>query len=199
MRMLAVAVAALTVAGCSSMPTVEPALRPTSSAPGTVTGGAGSTTGSPGSASTGQPSAPPPVSPVDSRCPAQLDEGQHNAAYGTPVPPDGFTVAWVLRCTVTPQVGAVTPQANTVRYLLVERSDSDPSALLAALRVADEAPSKGVCPAMAMVVPYFALVQRDGSALVPHIPVTDCRLPRPPVLQALNALQFSVIARHRLP
>jgi hypothetical protein len=198
MRMLAVAVAALAVAGCSSTPTVEPALRPTSSAPGTVTGGAGSTTGSPGSASTGQPSAPPPVSPVDSRCPAQLDEGQHNAKDGKPVP-DDLAVAWVLRCTVTPQVGAVTPQANTVRYLLVERSDSDPSALLAALRVADEAPSKGVCPAMAMVVPYFALVKRDGSALVPHIPVTGCRLPLPPVLQALNALQFSVIARHRLP
>ena len=50
-----------------------------------------------------------------------------------------------------------------------------------------------------MVVPYFAFVQRDGHALVPRIPVTGCRLPQPPVLQALNALQFQVIARHRLP
>src|SRR5689334_16758495 len=82
MRMFAVVLAVLAVAGCSSTPTVEPALRPTSSAPGPVTGGAGGGSGAPGSTGTGQPTAPPPVSPVDSRCPAQIDEGQHNAAYG---------------------------------------------------------------------------------------------------------------------
>jgi hypothetical protein len=173
------------------MPTVEPALRPTSSAPGPVTGGAGGRSGAPGSTGTGQPTAPAPVSPVDSRCPAQIDEGQHNAAYGRLVPPD-IAVAWVLRCTVK-------PQPDGTRDLVVERSNSDPANLLAALRVGDEPPSKGVCPALAMVVPYFAFVQRDGHALVPRIPVTGCRLPQPPVLQALNALQFQVIARHRLP
>jgi len=191
MRMFAVVLAALAVAGCSSTPTVEPALRPTSSAPGPATGGAGGRSGAPGSTGTGQPTAPPPVSPVDSRCPAQLDSGQHNAAYGRLVPP-GIEVAWVLRCTVA-------PQPDGTRDLVVERSDSDPSGLLAALRVADEPPSRGACPALAMVVPYFAFVQRDGHALVPRIPVTGCRLPQPPVLQALNALQFQVIARHRLP
>jgi hypothetical protein len=185
MRMLVAAVVAgLMITGCASTQAVGGASGRTSEA-----------TGAPGSASagpaTGRPGAPPPVSPVDSRCPAQLDGGQHNAAYGKPVP-DGIAVAWVLRCTVAPQAGGT-------RYLLVERSDSDPGGLLAALRTPDEPPSSGACPALAMVVPYFTLVKRDGGALVPHIPVTGCRLPQPPVLQALNALQFTVIARHRLP
>jgi hypothetical protein len=196
MRILVAAVAAvLAVAGCASTPTVGSGAGPAptgssqASVPGTSTGGApGSVSGAPG---TGKLTAPAPVSSLDSRCPAQIDEGQHNAAYGRQVPPD-IQVAWVLLCTVK-------PQPDGTRDLLVERSDSDPAALLAALRVADQPPSKGACPMLAVVVPYFAFVQRDGRALVPRIPVTGCRLPQPPVLQALYALHFQVIARHRMP
>ncbi len=199
MRKLATALAVgLLLTGCASNRTVGGAAGPgtggssgVSGAPGgasTGSSGSGSASGGPAS---GQPSASPPVSPLDSRCPAQLDEGQHLAEYGRPVPP-GITVAWVLRCRVAPQPGGTSD-------LLVERSDSDPGALLAALRPQDQPLSKGACPAIAMVVPYFALVEPNGTALVPHIPVTACRLAQPQVMQALNALQFQVIARHRLP
>ena len=205
MRMLATALAVgLMLTGCASNRTVGGAAGPGTSESGSgwtswqdlgsaSNGSSGSGSAS-GALSSVQPSLSPPVSPVspvDSRCPAQLDEGQHNAADGKPVP-DDIAVAWVLRCRVVPQPGGT-------RYLLVERSDSDPSRLLAALRTPDQPLSKGACPAIAMVVPYFVLVKGDGSSLLPHIPVTDCRLPQPPVLQAFNALQFQVIARHRLP
>lgn len=190
MRILLAAVAAVVaVTGCASTQTVQGggggAPTGSSQAPGTSTGGA---SGAPGTA---VPTAPAPVSPLDSRCPAKLDEGQHLKPWGKLTPSD-IEVAWVLRCTIK-------PQPDGTRDLVVERSDSDPAALLAALRAADEPRSKGACPAIAMVVPYFALVQGDGHALVPRIPETGCRLPQPQVLQALYAMQFKVIAQHRVP
>jgi hypothetical protein len=190
MRWLAASIltATLAVTGCASTPATGKA--------GSDPAGSGRVSSLPldDTASTGpavgQPSSPsrPPI--VDG-CPAQLDEGQANRKGAKPVPGD-IQVDWVLRCSVTPQAGSV-------RYLLVERSDGDPAALLAALRAPDEAPSKGFCPAIAMVVPYFALIERDGATLVPRLPVTGCRLPQAAAVQALNALRFTVISRTRLP
>jgi len=194
MRMLTAAIAAtLVMTGCASTGTNQGAAGPSSVLPGAPGSGSAGPTGEAGGSGggSGQPSASPPVSRLDSRCPARLDEGQHNATDGKPVPAD-ITVSWVLRCRVAPQPGGS-------RYLLVERSDSNPNALLTALRTPDEPLSKGACPMIAVVVPYFVLVRPNGSGLLPHIPVTGCRLPQPPVLQALNALQFTVIARHKMP
>ena len=114
------------------------------------------------------PSTSPSMKPVVAQCPVQLDEGQANNRKGARPVPGQIQVDWVLRCSVAPRAGGT-------RYLQVERSDSDPSALLAALRAPDEPRSKGACPAIAMVVPYFALIERDGTTLVPRLP--DDRLP----------------------
>jgi hypothetical protein len=169
--------------------------------PGWSGGGSGSSgsggigTGGSGTAGTGTaPSGTAGGRPTGSHtdpCPAQLDEGQHNSKDAKPLPND-IVVDWVLRCMVTSPV-------DGDRYLLIERSDSDPTALLAALRAPDEPPSSGACPAIAMVVPYFALVQPDGTPLVPRIPVTSCRLPQAAVLKALNAMTFVVTSRKQLP
>jgi len=179
MRWLAVTILTTTLAvtGCASTP------------------GAGSAGSNPGSGASTGPAAGPPTSPSRSpaaaRCPAQLDEGQAHRKGAKPVPGD-IQVDWVLRCSVAPPIGGT-------RYLVAERSDSDPAALLAALRAPDEARSNGVCPAIAMVVPYFALIERDGTELVPQLPVTGCRLPQAAAVQALNAMQFTVISRTPLP
>jgi hypothetical protein len=180
---------ALAVTGCASAPATGKAGSDPAGSGGVSSlppGGAAGT----GSA-TGQPSSPPSSSPIDARCPAQLDEGQTNRKGAKPVPGD-ILIDWVLRCSVVPQPGGT-------RYLVVERSDSDPAALLTALRSPDQALSKGACPAIAMVVPYFALIERDGATLVPRLPVTGCRLPQAAAIQALNALRFTVIGRTRLP
>ena len=131
--------------------------------------------------------------PVDSRCPAELTEsGQHNNSQAKPVP-SGIEVDWVLRCTVVGQHG------DHSRSLLIERSDSDPARLLAALRAADEPRNDGPCPAIAMVVPYFALVPPGGQPVLARMPLTACSLPQAAAMQALDGLQWKVIAKKELP
>jgi hypothetical protein len=175
---------ALAVTGCAS---ATDNAGPGSSAPA----GGASTGGASTGPATGRPSASPSVKPIVERCPMQLDEGQANRKGAKPVPGQ-IQVDWVLRCSVAPRAGGT-------RYLQVERSDSDPAALLAALRAPDEPHSLGACPAIAMVVPYFALIEPDGTTLVPKLPETGCRLPQPAAVQALNAMRFTVISRTQLP
>jgi len=194
MRLLAVTIlTGLAVTACASaQPTVGSGAKPTG---GSATAGPSTGMSDPGAASgsaSSQPSGSSGSSPVDSRCPAQLDEGQYNRKKAVPVP-SGIEVAWVLRCSSVPLSG------GAHRALLVERSDSDPAALVSALRAPDEPRSSGACPLMRMVVPYFALVQRDGKVLVPKMPLTGCALPQAAVLQALNKLRFVVLDKKPLP
>ncbi len=186
MRWLAATILSTTLAvtGCASSTT-------TGSAGSNPTVQPGSGTSSTGTSSTSQPSTGQAGPPIVARCPAQLDQGQANRKGSKPVPGD-LQVDWVLRCSVVAQAGGT-------HYLVAERSDSDPGALLAALRTPDEALSKGACPAIAMVVPYFALIEPDGTGLLPRLPMTGCRLPQAAAVQALNALRFTVISRTRLP
>jgi hypothetical protein len=194
MRLLAVTmVAGLALTACASSPsTVDSGGKP---APGTAvpSGSSGQVApgGGTGSGSAGPigstPASPPAGSPVDSRCPVQLDQGPYNSKQARPVPA-GIDVAWVLRCSVKPQPG------GAGRTLLVERSDSDPAALLAALRARDEPPTSGVCLTIRMLVPYFALIQRDGKPFVARMPLTSCRMPQAAVVKALDGLKFRVIA-----
>ena len=144
-------------------------------------------------AASSRPGATPAPSLVDSRCPAGLTEGgQYNNSQAKPAP-SGIKVDWVLRCTVVGLHG------DHPRGLLIERSDSDPAALLAALRAPDEPRNDGPCPAIAMVVPYFALVQPDGKPFVARMPLTACMLPQAAAMQALDGLQWKVIAKQALP
>ena len=189
MRLLAVTVlTALAVIGCASTQSTADRGSSTGTASAGPTGGGPGVSGSAGTGSS--PSGATP-SPVDARCPAQLDEGQYNGRQAQPVPGD-IDVDWVLRCSVAPQ-----PDGS--RDLLVERSDSDPTALLTALRAPDEPRSSGVCPMIRMVVPYFALVQRNGRVLAPKIPLTGCGMPQTGMLQVLNRMHFEVIGRKPLP
>jgi len=186
MRVLAVitACAALVVTGCASTHPTSEAGSDSGLTSASAPSGAGAT-GATGATGSAQPSAS--ATPVDARCPAQLDEGQYNGRQAQPVP-SSMVVDWVLRCTVVSQPGGG-------RVLLVERSDSDPAALLAAVRAPDEPRSSGACPMMRMVVPYFALIQPNGRAWAPKIPLTGCGMPQTGVLQALNKLRFQVISR----
>jgi uncharacterized protein YceK len=197
MRLLALTVlTALAITGCASAQSNTGAGSGRSSAsPGAPTGsgaptGGGVTGGAAGSGSS-LPGATPSGSPVDVRCPAQLDEGQYNGRQAKPIP-SSLDVDWVLRCRAA-------PQPNGSRFLLVERSDSDPAALLAALRAPDEPRSGGVCPMIRMVLPYFALVQPDGTVLAPKVPLTGCGMAQAALVQALNGMRFQVISRKQLP
>jgi hypothetical protein len=177
--------------GAGSQGVIDPA--PAASGAGPSAGaGSGWISWGPGPDS-GRPGPTSAPSPVDSRCPAGLSEsGQHDNSQAKPAP-SGIEVDWVLRCTVVGMGG------DQSRSLLIERSDSDPAALLAALRAPDEPRSSGPCPAIAMVVPYFALVQRDGKPLVARMPLTACGLPQTAAMQALDRMRFELIAKKALP
>ena len=193
MRLLAVTIlTGLAITGCASaQPTLGSGANPTG---GSATAGPSTGMSDPGtaSASGSASSSGSSGNSVDSRCPAHPDEGQYNSKLAKPVPTD-IEVDWVLRCSTVPLSG------GAHRALLVERSDSDATALLTALRAPDEPRSSGACPLMRMVVPYFALIQRDGTVLVPRLPLTGCSLPQAAVLQALNKMRFVVLDKKQLP
>lgn len=202
MRLLAMTIAAgLAVTACAGQPTLDAGAGSPSVIDPAPSSGRGAPGGGGGMEGSGwvnylpsPPSSPTAApSPVDSRCPAGLTEsGQINNSQAKPVP-SGINVDWVLRCTVVSQPG------DHSRGLLIERSDSDPAALLKALRAPDEPLNEGPCPAIAMVVPYFALVGPDGKPVPARMPLTACALPQDVAMQALNRLQWKVIAKKALP
>jgi len=195
MRLQAAAVAAagllmLGAAGCAS--TVQ------SGSAGA--GGSGGVSGSIGSApdttsgpSIGGPaSSPPPTSAVAkaaaAACPTNAVTAMTNPA-AKPVPP-GIQVAWVLRCRVV--------QGNGTSTLVAERSTSDPTDLVRALAVPSMPRAKVVCPMIAVYIPNFALVQKNGQLLVPKLPLNNCGMPQNGVVTALNLMHFTQISSRPL-
>jgi hypothetical protein len=181
--------------GASGPAVVDPARPSGGTGAGPGAGKGGSAGGGSAGSDPGAPSSRPgaTAAPVDSRCPAELTEGgQHDNSQAKPVP-GGIEVDWVLRCTV------VRAHGDHSRSLLIERSDSDPARLLAALRDPDEPRNDGPCPAIAMVVPYFALVPPGGQPVLARMPLTACSLPQTAAMQALDRLQWKVIAKKELP
>ncbi len=181
-------IVALAVTGCASSGQRHAAGGGASE--GTTSGPVMGGTASP-SAPSGTPSSPPSSPPSSSvSCPTDLNFDQPNGPSAQALP-SKITVSWVLRCSIVSR--------GAKRVLNVERSDSDATNLVDALRVPSGHKIKGVCPMYRAAVPYFALVQPDGSALAPKVPVTNCGQAQPEVLQALNALTFKVISTKPLP
>lgn len=183
-------VLALAVTGCASSGQDKAAGggAVTGTTTGPAMGGTASVPGTPTSSSSSNPPMSPPGSTVT--CPTDLNFDEPNGSSAQPLP-SKITVAWVLRCTVVSK--------GAKRVLDVERADGNASTLVAALRVPSGQKIKGVCPMYRAAVPYFALVQPDGRALAPKVPVTSCGQAQPEVLQALNALDFKVISTRSLP
>ena len=110
--------------------------------------------------------------------------------------PAGFATAWVLRC--TDQLRSVPGQG--LWWLRVEeRADTDAPALMAALRRPDGLVLPHmVCLDVAVLVPYFALVDASGTALRPRVPRDRCAQPQATTLAALRALPFHETGATRL-
>lgn len=189
MRLLAVTIAAgLALTGCASNQAGSGSDR--SSTTSAAASGASGSLGPTGATTSASPSVRPTGS-AGALCPTNVNLGQYNGPYTRVLPAD-FKVSWVLRCSIVPLVGSR-------RQLVAERSDSDPSQLLEALRAPSAPKSEGVCPLMRMLVPYFALVQPNGQMLAPKMPLTGCGLPQAAVVQALNNLHFEVLNKQRVP
>jgi hypothetical protein len=197
MRMYAAAVAAaglllLGVAGCAS--TSQSTQAGSGGSTGSVTNPSTtnpSTTnpsGTTGPSGGGPASSPPPTGEVAraaaASCPTDPVTPLTNPA-AKPVPAD-IQVAWVLRCRVVPGKGSYT--------LVAERSINDPIDLVRALREASVPRAKVVCPMLAVYIPNFALVQANGTLLVPKVPLNNCGMAQIDVVAALNQLRFVQIS-----
>lgn len=102
--------------------------------------------------------------------------------------PAGFTAVSVLRC--SDEVRAVSGQGQWW-FRVEERADTDAAALLAALRRPDGQASAGmVCTDVAILPPYFALIDASGTAVRPRVPRNACAQPQREVLDALKSLPF---------
>lgn len=136
----------------------------------------------------GPASSPPPTGSLEraaaAACPTNSVTPLTNPRAETV--PAGIQVAWVLRCRVI--------QGNGSSALVAERSTSDPTDLVRALRQPTVPRQKVVCPMFAVYLPNFALVQPNGQLLVPRIPLNNCGMAQPEVAAALSQLTFVQIS-----
>ena len=111
----------------------------------------------------------------------------------TPLPA-GFTIKTVIRCET---VLRTYPDLGEWSVQLAEVADSPPTGvadLATALRKPSEPTPSGIaCPAIAMVMPWFAVVDDHGKVVRPTLPTDKCGLPLPGVGQALSALDFQAV------
>jgi hypothetical protein len=77
----------------------------------------------------------------------------------------------------------------------LERATSDLAPLVAALRHPSMHAQRGVaCPMLAMLPPEIVLVAKDGSMLIPAIPVQGCGLVQRAVLEALSGMPWQPVS-----
>lgn len=77
------------------------------------------------------------------------------------------------------------------QFAQAQRADSRLTDLLAALRLPSQTTSaETACPAMAMALEPFALVDATGKVISPLLPIAVCGFPLPQVTNAINALPW---------
>jgi hypothetical protein len=192
----ALAMAGLVLAGCASgQPNGSAAGGRSAVGSGTNTGSdstTGPSIGGPASVSPspsgGAPAdnlSPGQLAAIAATCPSDQNFPQANGPTARAVPAT-LQASWVLRCTISTKGGS--------RLLVAEHSVGDTAPLLRALKAPSGLRIKVVCPMLRMVIPYFALVEPDGTVFVPKVPLSNCGMPQNPVTVALNALRYTTLS-----
>jgi hypothetical protein len=98
----------------------------------------------------------------------------------------------VLRCVATT---TVVPGKGEYYSATLERATGDLSGLVAALlRPVTREPAGTMCPMLAVIPPQIVLIDKDGTALSPALPVTGCGLLQSSVTAALNAMPWQTVS-----
>jgi hypothetical protein len=114
-----------------------------------------------------------------------------NAVRDKPLPAS-FVPAAALRCVAGDQL---VPGKGQWQTATLERAEGNLAPLVAALRQPSGHRAPGmICPAIAIELPQFVLVGKDGTALWPALPVSGCGLVQSPVLAALAALPWQPVS-----
>lgn len=214
-RVIVAATAAMiiAVAGCAS---TSNAHNGAGTAPSTSPAGVASITGTPPASSVGSAVPGPSIGPTGPAATAARDTPPRAAkqavarvggqavtcpteplvgggADRSPLPP-GFSVKTVVRCET---VLRVYPGLGEWSVQLAEVADAPPAGLTrlaTELRKPSEPmPSGVICPAIAMVLPWFAVIDDHGTVVHPTLPTDKCGLPLPGAIKALSGLDFSAV------
>jgi hypothetical protein len=183
-RIASVAALAALAAGCATASTSTP----------TATGG---------SSGTGTASASPPASASAAPVPTittgpPLVAGQPACAgwprnvTRTKKLPASFVPVAVIRCVTTYQM---IPGKGQWLTATLERADQNLEPLLTALQRPNQTRPPGTfCSNLVMLPPQFVLVDANGQAIWPVVPVTGCGLPQREFLGALAALPWQKVS-----
>lgn len=191
-----VVLAGLSLAGCASADRSADAGSGSSASTGSSPS-AGESTGNTSPGMGGTASIAPPSTgssaaavALAATCPTKADSVNANDPKAEVVP-TGVKVDWVLRCSIVSEGGV--PQ-----QVLAERSVTSTDALVLALQTPSAQRAKVVCPMLAVYLPHFALVESDGTVLVPKVPLNNCGQPQSTVVQALRSMKFDTLATRSL-
>jgi hypothetical protein len=116
-------------------------------------------------------------------------------ALGLPILDDTFQPVAAVVCRV--EMRPVT--ATSTETVAEELRAGDVTALLPTLRLPDEGATADACTEELQLVPWLALVDRDGRWIRPGIPVDSCHKPRIEFRQAYGKLATTVVTSRRLP
>ncbi|HEV8562184.1 MAG TPA: hypothetical protein VGR06_38180 [Actinophytocola sp.] len=134
------------------------------------------------------PAEPGPPVWVDAACPPEVSNADPLSQANRGRLPDEFVTAWVLRCRT--EIRYVPGQGKQA-FRVTERADTPAAEMVSQLRLPAEPPTAGGCLAYGVSVPYFALVDAGGRALLPAVPLDECLRPRREALQELDKLPFT--------
>lgn len=177
-------------AGCASAHSPAGAAGPATSSTG-PTHAASSAASSPAPGST-------PASPVPTVSGGQAAPGEPYCA-GWPTTnaatvslPVSFVPVSVERC--VHGVESI-PRKGLWTTATLQRSDSDLTGLINALRQPPALHRKGTaCPMIAVIPAQVVLINASGEKLIPRLPVSGCGLVQSQVLAALNALRWQTVS-----
>jgi hypothetical protein len=106
--------------------------------------------------------------------------------------PVSFVPVTVERCV---QGAESIPGKGLWTTATLQRSDSDLTGLISALRQPPATHRRGtVCPELAVVPQQVVLIDASGRKLIPRLPVSGCGLVQSQVLAALNALRWQPVS-----
>jgi len=183
-RVAAVAAVAAMATGCATASTTTPT-------------GAGGTSGTGAASSPAAASASAAPVPTTTTGPP-LVAGQpacvgwpENAVHSKTLPASFVPVA-VIRCVTSYQV---IPGKGQWETATLERADQRLTTLINALRRPNQTRPPGTfCSDLVVLPPQFVLIDKDGKAIWPPLPVTGCGLVQGQVLGALAALPWQKLS-----
>jgi hypothetical protein len=181
-RIAAVAAVAAMATGCATASTSTPA-----ASGGTSGTGAASSPASASAAPVPTTTTGPPLVAGQPACVGWPKNVVHSKTL-----PASFVPVTVIRCVTAYQM---IPGKGQWLTATLERADRNLATLVTALRRPNETRPPGTfCSDLVVLPPQFVLVDKDGQAIWPAIPVTGCGLPQREVLGALAALPWQKVS-----